>query len=643
MNCVDMSAGQGIEVGTPERERILADFFESTLSGYWDWNIPARTVHIGPAFKKMLGYDDSELPNSPDILEMMTFPDDLPGMREAFDRHIQSRGQVPYHNEVRYRHRDGSTVWCIRAGRVIEWGGDGTPIRMVGCHVDISDRKRAEAALARSLEVLRDAGRMAHVGGWSLDGTTRELTWTEEVYHIHEVEADFGLDLARALEFFPPSSQIVIRAAVDAAIERGESFDLELEIITARGVPRSVHVIGRVERHEGRTTRIRGTVQDITDQRQWQDRIRHSETMDAIGELASGVAHDFNNQLTGILGYAEMLSERVADPAVHRYASRIKTAAMRAADLTRQLLAFSRKGRYVTVPVDVHKVVSEVVAFLEHSIDKRISVQQDLRARPHFVLGDPTQLQSALLNLALNARDAMPQGGDLVFATSVVTLSADPSNPELEPGAYVQVRITDTGTGMDAQTMRHLFDPFFTTKEQGRGTGLGLAAVHGAVKSHRGTICVASQIGKGTTFSVCLPALERSATGHETESRAIRGEARILVIDDEPLTRDLVADILTALGYQVTACDNGVEAIEWYRRSWQQVDLVIVDMVMPHLCGRDTFMALRRVNPDAKVLLVSGHGLDGEVQGTLDDGALGFVQKPFTQAELSRKVAEALG
>ncbi|MFZ1375050.1 MAG: response regulator [Geothrix sp.] len=387
-----------------------------------------------------------------------------------------------------------------------------------------------------------------------------------------------------------------------------------------------------------------GLEAEMAERKLTEERLRQSEKMQAVGQLAGGVAHDFNNQLTPILGYSEMLLNRLDDPVLQKYASHIRTAATRAADLTNQLLAFSRKGNYISVTVDIHKVIAEVIALLEHSLDKRIEIRQQLEANPHTVLGDPTQIQNALLNLAVNARDAMPGGGKLTFTTSVVEQQADPADPESLAGRYLEVCVVDTGTGMTAETQRHLFEPFFTTKPVGEGTGLGLAAVHGAVKNHHGRVRVESQLGVGSTFAVRLPLLENAEAGPEGEPApaTVQGQARILLVDDEDLVRQIASDLLRSFGYKVTTCENGEEAVGYYRQSWEHIDLVILDMVMPRMGGRETFTAMRNINPKIKAILVSGHSLGGEAQQVLDEGGLAWVQKPFNRTQLSRQVAEAL-
>jgi signal transduction histidine kinase/ActR/RegA family two-component response regulator len=379
-----------------------------------------------------------------------------------------------------------------------------------------------------------------------------------------------------------------------------------------------------------------------------EERLRQSDKMEAIGRLAGGVAHDFNNQLVGIMGYAEILLGRTGDAGLKRYAERILTASRRAADLTRQLLAFARRGQCLSVAVDLHAVIGEVVEMLERSIDKRIRIRQDLGARPCSTVGDPSQLQSALLNVALNGRDAMPDGGDLVFATANEDFDqaqCQARGAEVEPGRYTRISIADTGVGMDAEMLKRVFEPFFTTKEPGKGTGMGLAAVYGTLKAHRGWVDVRSQVGAGTVVSLFLPLVEAPAAVQPLDEgvHAAAGNAHVLVVDDEEVVRSVVAEALGALGYRVTSCADGQECVETYREIWRDVDLVLLDMVMPKMGGHEAFLAIRRCNPDLKVLLCSGYSLSKEARALLaQQGVVGFLQKPFQIPELARLVADAL-
>ncbi len=396
-------------------------------------------------------------------------------------------------------------------------------------------------------------------------------------------------------------------------------------------------------------------VEDITEKKQTeaenqrlQEHLRHAEKMEAVGYLAGGIAHDFNNQLTGVLGYAEMLVLRLEDKKLTAYAQNIIESANRSAALIEQLLAFGRKGKYLCVPVAIEQIVGEVTSLLERSIDKRIEIHQNLHDGTTRVLGDPNQLQSALLNIALNARDAMPDGGKLSFEIEPFKPSPDWTHAKIYAERqteveYLRVSIADTGCGMDAEVMSRIFEPFFTTKEMGKGTGMGLASVYGTMTNHNGHIDVESSIGKGTTFHLYLPLATSDLQRDQPKfCTLITGKARILLVDDERIVRGVAAEMLQSLGYQVYECEDGQQAVEYYRQAWREVDLVILDMIMPVMDGRDTFIAMQQINPDVRVILCSGYSLDDRVHSILEEGKIGFVGKPFTVRELSERVDEFL-
>ena len=426
------------------------------------------------------------------------------------------------------------------------------------------------------------------------------------------------------------------------------SFSKEATLISRDG--RECNIAGNAAPMRGKNGRILGVVivfRDITEQRMLEKQLRQAERMRVIGQLAGGIAHDFNNQITGIVGCAEMLKLLVQDEEARRYVQMIMSSSAHAADLTAKLLAFARRGAYQSLPVDVHKIVSEVAALLERTIDKRIRLKQDLRASPSIIMGDPTQIQNALLNIAINSRDALLDGGDITFATRVVDLDDGflARHPEgIVPGKYIEIAISDSGVGMTEEVQAHIFEPFFTTKKEGKGTGMGLAAVYGTVRSHKGAISVYSEPGHGSTFKIYL----MQAEGAELQKQEppvtapAKGSASILIIDDEDIVRQALADMMKSLGYRPRLCKDGLEGVEYYKRNWQQIDLIILDMVMPELGGRDTFLALAQINPALKVIVSSGFSLNRSVQEVIDKGALGFLQKPFLLNDLAKRVADAL-
>ncbi len=370
-----------------------------------------------------------------------------------------------------------------------------------------------------------------------------------------------------------------------------------------------------------------------------------SQKMEAIGKLAGGVAHDFNNLLTAIMGNAQLLTlttPRGSEQA--DCAEEIVKASSRAADLTRQLLAFSRKGALQNVHLNIHDALVEVIGLLNHSIGREIKVVRKENAENPVIDGDPSLLHNAIVNLALNARDAMPDGGTLTFATQNISLDEAQCRQhagEIRPGEYLEIGVSDTGIGMDAKTQQRVFEPFFTTKAPGKGTGLGLAGVFGCVKSHKGMVRVHSQPGVGSTFKVLLP-MPKTAKPLPTprnDPEPPRVSGRVLIIDDEEPVRRLAARALESTGYTVSTCADGLEGIELFKNRRESVDLVVLDLVMPGIGGKATFAALRRIDPAVRVLVASGFAKSAVVTDVLDEGAVGFLGKPFSIDKLTREVA----
>jgi PAS domain S-box-containing protein len=516
-------------------------------------------------------------------------------------------------------------------------------VRIWGTYRDITERRRAERKLAESEARFRGYVESAPDGIFVVDEQGRYVDVNEAACRItgYPREELLGTQL---LTLVYPEDRRAAEEHFAAVVNTGRASG-EARIIQKDGTIRH-WVLEAVKLAENR---LLGFAKDVTESKQMLDQLRHAEKMQAVGQLAGGIAHDFNNQLSGILGYADILREEAENnPVLAEYADNIMMAAKRAADLTSQLLAFSRKGKYLNTTVDMHRIVFEAANLLRRSIDKRIVIRQELRANPPTTLGDPTQLQNAVLNLALNARDAMPDGGRLTFATDTVELDRVQCEALsfTAPGRFLQVSVTDTGVGMTDETRARIFEPFFTTKAQGRGTGMGLAAVYGTVKSHGGAVTVESQPGCGSTFVLHLP-LSAPGTAAEEAQEArdmpIDGGARILLVDDEEIVRGVAARMLENLGYTVTVCGDGAEAVALYRERWSNIDLVILDVVMPVMDGEEAFVAMREINPEVVVLVSSGYSIDGKAESIIARGARGFIQKPFRKGELSKKVHEMLG
>jgi PAS domain S-box-containing protein len=398
-----------------------------------------------------------------------------------------------------------------------------------------------------------------------------------------------------------------------------------------------------------------GISRDITDRKKAEqelksseDLLRHSQKMEAFGQLAGGIAHDFNNMISVILGAAQLLEMELkeSDTDTRRNIEMVIDTSKRAAELTQQLLSFARKGKYTIVAIDTHEVIHSVVRLVNHTFDKSIRVVERLNAKATTVMGDFAQLQNALLNLALNARDAMPKGGTFTLETATVGPAADiddTQHGEIVPGSFLRLRVKDTGCGMDEKTRAHVFEPFFTTKEQGKGTGLGLASVYGTVKNLGGIIEFNSVRDNGTTFTMFLPLHIKPADKKSPESSTgVKKSVRILIVEDEEDLRLVLGEMLENLGFEVFSCKDGIEAVDYYQLHHENIDAIIVDLVMPRMGGHECINRLKKINPSACILVSSGYNLMSDTQNIITKGIAGFIQKPYMPQELATIISEAL-
>ena len=454
--------------------------------------------------------------------------------------------------------------------------------------------------------------------------------------------------LDRAITGFHKYSKLAVKQNVEVPLfefeyirKDGSTFWGELKPVFLRD--ENGHLVGS-----------QGIIRDITarkkaaeKQKELENQLIQSEKLRAIGELAGGIAHDFNNQLAGIIGAAELLRmNNRENPDLAHFADNILIPAKRAADLTSKLLAFARKGDMHSEIFDVHTIINEVIHILNRSIDKTISISDTLNASPSTVTGDPGQIENAILNIALNARDAMPGGGTLTFQTSTRPIPQT-WQPEKEPAPkeMVAIQITDTGIGMDDAVLNRVFEPFFTTKPASKGTGMGMAAVYGTIQSHNGTIDIHSSPGKGTTVTVCLPVSDNlPGTGTQSGSvSSLSGTGSILILDDEEMVRKVTAGMLESLGFRVHTASDGKEAIRYFETSHKKTDLVLLDLVLPEMSGSAVFEALRKIDPDVRILLFSGYSEEGDATMLLKKGARGFLRKPFSLNDLADAVKKAMG
>jgi len=395
---------------------------------------------------------------------------------------------------------------------------------------------------------------------------------------------------------------------------------------------------------------FRGVLRDVSERkdaeaekRKLETQVQQAQKMESIGTLAGGIAHDFNNILMGIQGNASlMLLKTKSDSVNFEKLKNIETYVENGTELTKQLLGFARRGKYYAIATDLNEVIDKSASMFGRT-KKEIRIHSDLQTDIWTVEVDRGQIEQALLNLYVNAWQAMPQGGDLYLKTENVILDADFINKKpykVEAGNHIKITVTDTGSGIDKDTQERIFEPFFTTKEMGRGTGLGLASVYGIIKSHGGYINVYSEAEIGTTFTIYLPASGKKVPQEKREPIATvsKGSGTILLIDDEEMIIKVGAELLQELGYKVLVARSGQGAIKLYKKNADKIDLVIMDMIMPGMGGGETFDHLKKINPDIKVLLSSGYSINGQASEILERGCDGFIQKPFNINQLSEKI-----
>ncbi len=530
---------------------------------------------------------------------------------------------------------------------------------LIESFVDISKQKTAEESLIESEKKYRLIFENANDIIVLVDKYGKILNVNKQLERVLGYAPDevTGKSFSEAALLKARDIPKLLRLFIEIVRGKKEINLFELELTHKNGSTVNVEINTERLEKNGRLEGFLSLIRDITERKRiyiekhkLEQKLHQSEKMETIGQLAGGIAHDFNNQLASIIGFADLIKIKMDNKeALKRYTENILTVAHRSAHLTKQMLAFARKGKYRNFPVNIHKLISDVVTLLEHTIEKKVAIKQNLNANRSISMGDASQLQNAILNLALNARDAMPNGGNLTFETSNEFLDekyCKKSSFNLKKGDFIRLSVSDTGTGIEPKVMKHIFEPFFTTKEVGKGTGMGLAAVFGTVCSHNGAITAFSEVGKGATFTLYLPVAaneERIAPKSISSDPApVKNNASILLIDDETLFLDVMKETLEEAGFTLQIYKSGREAVTFYKKSWKQVDLVILDLIMPDMDGRDVFIELKKINPDVKVLLSSGFSLEAKAIKLLENGAKAFIQKPYSTAELIVKITESL-
>ena len=608
-----------------------------------------RYLYVNSGFCRITGYAREEvIGKTPFELGLYTDPVD----RKRFIDILKREGSVDAF-ELQLRMKDGQVLDLLLSGRVFRYGEEDC---LVAVTKDISQIKEAQRKILESEKRYRDLFNSVSDLIYTQDLEGRFLSANRTLREIFDREPE-ELVGRKATDFMKPELRPLFDTEYMEGIRKQGHHEGVTSYLTRGGRKVYIEYRSRLMTPEEGEPYITGIGRDVTERILAEREIKklnrqmiQAQKMEAVGTLAGGIAHDFNNLLQGILGYTQMLL--LAKEGNENDAAKleqIEKAAYRASELTRQLLAFSRKEESNPRPMDLNQEVKQVRDLLERTIPKMITMELHLEEHLDVIHADPAQLEQVIMNLAVNARDAMPDGGKLVFETANAALDDEYCDAHIgaTPGRKVLLSISDTGQGMDRHTLEHIFEPFFTTKGVGNGTGLGLAMVYGIIKSHGGYIMCYSEAGEGTTFKIYLPALERDQAQTEAETAHDAampegGRETVLLVDDEEILRDIGKDILEQFGYTVLLAPDGESALELYREKQKDISLVILDIVMPGMGGKRCLEEILKVNPQAKVVVASGYSMNGPAKEVLDDGAKAFIRKPYELKQMLGEVRKVL-
>jgi PAS domain S-box-containing protein len=636
----DITERKGIEEDLRKSEATLRTVLQTTQIG------------IGLVTNRIFGWNNESLSHMTGYTA-----DDLLGqsarMLYESDEEFDRVGTVKYGQikaggagsvETRWKCKDGSVIDIFLSSSTI--APEDLSRGVVFSAIDISEHKRSEQDLRESEERIRLLIESAPIG-------IRIATQGRYSYVNPAFLNMFGYGCSEEIEGLPVEALYVeedkclIRER-NAIRAKGLSVDPHYRVTGIRkdGTHIDLEAWGSEISYQGNRSTLRFLI-DVTESNSLRAQLLHAQKMEAVGTLAGGIAHDFNNLLQAVLGYAEfMLQRKKEGEPDYADLQKIYKAGKRGADLVKSLLTFSQKVETKYVPVNLNQEITHIQSLLSRTIPKTIKIDLHLSGDLESINADPSQIGQVLMNLGVNARDAMPDGGTLTIETANVQLDKEYCNTHLEakPGSYVLLTVSDTGLGMDRKTLSHIFEPFFTTKERGKGTGLGLATVYGIVKQHDGHIMCYSEPGHGTTFKIYLPAIQtkRDLEAPIIETAIPGGTETVLLVDDEEDIRDLGATLLDHFGYKVITAGNGKEALEIYKMEKDRISLILLDFIMPVMDGRQCLAEILRIDPNAKVIIASGYSESGPADGPMAVGAKAFVQKPYNMRQLLNTIREIL-
>ena len=604
-----------------------------------------RIEFISDHVETMLGYSVDEWLSTPDFWLKIVHADDRK-QAERISRNDLERGKSNGPVEFRWITKNGDSVW-VESNYVVIKNEKGDSVGLRGVTTDISERKGSEQALGESEERYRDLVENAH-----------------DIIYTHDLEGNYSSVNAageritgytraeflriNVLDMVAPEFVEMVTEMMAGRVTCDDLTAYELEIIAKDGSRLTVEAKIRTIDKGGVPVLVQGIARNITNRKQLEEQLLQARKLESIGRLAGGIAHDFNNMLTAITGYSDLALRKLAkDSPACRDIEEVKKAGERSAMLTSQLLAFSRRQMLHPEVLKVNDVISETSSMLKRLIGEDVELQTTLEPSVGCIKVDPGQLSQILMNLSINARDAMANGGKLTVETGNVFVESYYADnvAGLLPGAYVTLSVADTGVGMAPEILKQIYDPFFTTKSIGEGTGLGLATVYGIVKQSGGHIFVYSEVGHGTTFKIYLPRVAEETEipkTHDAEVTFALGTETILLVEDEELVRSLTREVLEACGYKVIEAADGVEALEIIEISQSEIDLLLTDVVMPRMGGRELAEILKKNDPRLPILFSSGYTDDAILANGAHPINVNFIQKPYSLDEVGRKVRELL-
>ncbi len=642
VNLWDVSARKQAEIALRESESRFRSVIESNVVGIFFWNLDGSITDANDRFLEMVGYSRVDLAAGRVNWAAMTPPEYSAADRASVAQIAATGVCTPFEKE--YIRKDGVRLPILLGSATLEGHRD----RGVCFVVDVMNRRRMEQELIRERNLLRTL--IDHIPDYIYvkDTESRYLVNNRANVTLMGVTNSDETIGKTAFDFFPPEIAQKYHDDDRALLRSGNAIiEQEEPIVGKDGGKRHLHTTKVPLRDpSGKVTGLVGISRDITERLTLEAQFRQSQKMECVGQLAGGVAHDFNNILTIVQGHASLLLSEALTPPMHEAAQEIISAADRAASLTRQLLAFGRRHVIQLKNLDLNEILSQMAKILERVLGEDIALDVRYASNLPPVFADAGMFEQVLLNLAVNAREAMPKGGRLDISLKTAAFNQNNASPHADarPGTFVALTVTDSGCGIARENLDHIFEPFFTTKDVGRGSGLGLATVYGIVKQHSGWISVESEVGRGTTFEIHLPACDKPLPAAPAPATRVRGGSEcILLVEDEESLRELVRCVLESYGYSVIDAANGRCAFDAWKENSSRVDLLLTDIVMPDgVTGRDLADTLKQEKPGLRVLFSSGYSSDIIGKDFVLADGVNFLQKPYNPQTLAETVRECL-